>query len=45
VADGGVPRGIEPTYAMLAAAEAVLPRDADWREATLPAGSQIEQTV
>ena len=45
VAEGGVPRGIEPTYATLAAAEAVLSRDADWREAALPAGSQIEQTV
>ena len=45
VAQGGTPRGIEPTYATLAAAEAVLPRDADWREASLPAGSQIEQTV
>jgi phthalate 4,5-dioxygenase len=43
--DGGTPRGIEPTYATLAAAEAVLPLDADWREATLPAGSQIAQTV
>jgi hypothetical protein len=45
VAEGGVPRGIEPTYATLAAAEAVLPREADWREAALPAGSQIAQTV
>ena len=45
VADGGIPRGLEPTYGALAAAEAVLPRDADWREAALPAGSQIEQTV
>ncbi|HEX6212990.1 MAG TPA: Rieske 2Fe-2S domain-containing protein [Methylomirabilota bacterium] len=45
VTDGGTPRGIEPTYATVAAAEAVLPRDTDWREATLPAGSQIEQTV
>jgi len=45
VAEGGTPRGIEPTYATLAAAEAVLPRDADWRQASLPAGSQIEQTV
>jgi phthalate 4,5-dioxygenase len=45
VADGGTPRGLAPTYATIAAAEAVLPRDADWREAALPAGSQIEQTV
>jgi len=45
VTDGDVPRGIEPTYAKLVAAEAVVPRDADWREMSLPAGSQIEQTV
>ncbi|HTY78249.1 MAG TPA: Rieske 2Fe-2S domain-containing protein [Candidatus Bathyarchaeia archaeon] len=45
VTDGGVPRGIEPTYTKLVAAEAVVPRDADWREMSLPAGSQIEQTV
>jgi nitrite reductase/ring-hydroxylating ferredoxin subunit len=45
VAEGGIPRGIEPTYAALAAAEAVLPRGADWRDAELPAGSQIAQTV
>ena len=45
VEQGGTPRGIEPTYGGLAAAEAVLPRDADWRTAALPAGSQIEQTV
>ena len=45
VSEGGTPRGIEPTYAKLAAAEAVLPRGADWRDASLPAGSQIEQTV
>ena len=45
VAEGGTPRGLAPTYATIAAAEAVLPRDADWREAALPAGSQIEQTV
>jgi len=45
VADGGTPRGIEPSYAKLAAAEAVLPHGADWREAELPAGSQIAQTV
>jgi phenylpropionate dioxygenase-like ring-hydroxylating dioxygenase large terminal subunit len=45
VSEGGTPRGIEPTYAALAAAEAVLPKDADWWEAALPAGSQIEQTV
>jgi phthalate 4,5-dioxygenase len=45
VGEGGTPRGIEPTYANQAAAEAVLPREADWREMALPAGSQIEQTV
>ena len=45
VTDGGTPRGIEPTYTGLAAAEAVLPKGTDWREAELPAGSQIAQTV
>jgi phthalate 4,5-dioxygenase len=45
VSEGGTPRGVEPTYATLAAAEAVLPRGVDWREAELPAGSQIAQTV
>jgi phthalate 4,5-dioxygenase len=45
VADGGTPRGVEATYADLAAAEAVLPKGTDWREADLPAGSQIAQTV
>ena len=45
VGEGGTPRGIEPTYATQSAAEAVLPREADWRDMTLPAGSQIEQTV
>jgi phthalate 4,5-dioxygenase len=33
VQEGGTPRGIEPTYETLGASEAVLPRDADWREA------------
>ena len=45
VTDGGTPRGIAPTYTGLAAAEAVLPRGTDWRDAELPAGSQIAQTV
>ena len=45
VTDGGTPRGIEPTYTGLAAAEAVLPKGTDWRDAELPAGSQIAQTV
>ena len=31
-ADGGTPRGVAPTYYSLSAAEAVLPRTADWRE-------------
>ena len=44
-AEGGLPRGLAPTYGTLVAGEAVLPRDADWRDATLPAGSQIPQTV
>ena len=34
-ADGGTPRGVAPTYYSLSAAEAVLPRGANWRE--LPA--------
>jgi phthalate 4,5-dioxygenase len=45
VEDGGTPRAIEPTYATVAAAEAVLPFGTDWRDAELPAGSQITQTV
>jgi phenylpropionate dioxygenase-like ring-hydroxylating dioxygenase large terminal subunit len=45
VSEGGTPRGIEPTYAALAAAEAVLPHGTDWRTASMPAGSQIAQTV
>ena len=45
VADGGTPRGVEPTYSGLAAAEAVLRKGTDWRDAELPAGSQIAQTV
>jgi hypothetical protein len=45
VAEDGTPRGLAPTYANAAAAEAVLPQGTDWREAELPAGSQIEQTV
>ena len=45
VAEGGTPRAIEPTYTKLFAAEAVLPHGTDWREAELPAGSQIAQTV
>ncbi|MCI0548319.1 MAG: Rieske 2Fe-2S domain-containing protein [Candidatus Rokubacteria bacterium] len=45
VGEGGTPRGIRPTYATLEAAEAVLPRDADWREPSIPAGSPIAHTV
>ena len=45
VEDGGTPRAVAPTYANLVAAEAVLPHDADWRDAALPAGSQVPQTV
>jgi len=45
VEDGGTPRAVAPTYGGLVAAEAVLPRGADWRDAALPAGSQIHQTV
>ena len=45
VSEGGTPKGIEPTYAGLAAAEAVLPHGTDWRTASMPAGSQIAQTV
>ena len=45
VTEGGTPRGVEPTYSGLAAAEAVLPKGTDWRDAELPAGSQIAQTV
>jgi phenylpropionate dioxygenase-like ring-hydroxylating dioxygenase large terminal subunit len=44
---GGTPRGVEPTYSALRAAEGVVPRDADWRELLTPdmAGTKIEQTV
>ena len=45
VGEGGTPRAVAPTYGGLVAAEAVLPRDADWRDAVLPAGSQIPQAV
>ena len=45
VAAGGTPRGIAPSYYTLAAAEAVLPRGADWRGPGMRAGSEIEQTV
>ena len=45
VAEGGTPRGIEPSYAQLEASEAVLPNGADWRGPGMRAGSEIEQTV
>jgi phthalate 4,5-dioxygenase len=45
VAEGGTPRGIEPSYAKLEAAEAVLPNGADWRGPGMRVGSEIEQTV
>ena len=44
-AEGGTPQGVEPTYGGLAAAEAVLPKGADWRDAELPAGSPIVHAV
>ena len=45
VAEGGTPRGIEPSYAKLEAAEAVLPNGAEWRGPGMRVGSEIEQTV
>ncbi len=47
VAEGGTPRGVEPTYYALRASEGVVPRDADWREILTPemAGTEILQTV
>src|SRR5499426_138181 len=47
VAEGGTPRGVEPTYYGLRASEGVVPRDADWREILTPemAATEILQTV
>jgi phenylpropionate dioxygenase-like ring-hydroxylating dioxygenase large terminal subunit len=47
VADGGTPRGIEPTYYTLRAAEGVVGRDADWRRILTPELSErhILETV
>jgi phenylpropionate dioxygenase-like ring-hydroxylating dioxygenase large terminal subunit len=47
VQEGGTPRGIEPTYYTLRAAEGVVPREADWREVLTPEMSKTEilQTV
>jgi phenylpropionate dioxygenase-like ring-hydroxylating dioxygenase large terminal subunit len=44
VQDGGTPRGIAPTYYGLRAAEAVLPRAADWRT-LLAAEAAVGETV
>jgi hypothetical protein len=38
--DGTAPRGVEPTYYTLRAAEGVVARDADWREILTPGGSR-----
>ncbi|HEV8473979.1 MAG TPA: Rieske 2Fe-2S domain-containing protein [Methylomirabilota bacterium] len=45
--DGGTPRGVDGTYYALRAAEGVVPRDADWREALTPemSATRIHQTV
>lgn len=47
VAEGGTPRGVAGSYYTLRAAEGVLRRDADWREALTPEMSAVrfEQTV
>jgi hypothetical protein len=47
VREGGVPRGINPTYYPLRASEGVVPRDADWREILTPemASAEILSTV
>ena len=47
VRDGGIPRGIAPTYYTLAAAEGVVARDADWRTLLAPGESSVAvlQTV
>lgn len=47
VEQGGTPRGINPTYYTLRAAEGVVPRDANWREilAREVAMTEILQTV
>ena len=38
---GGTPPGVEPTYYTLRPAEAVLPRDADWRELPAPDAGRL----
>jgi phenylpropionate dioxygenase-like ring-hydroxylating dioxygenase large terminal subunit len=47
VRDGGTPRGVNPSYYALRAAEGVLPREADWRRALAPElpAAEILQTV
>jgi phenylpropionate dioxygenase-like ring-hydroxylating dioxygenase large terminal subunit len=47
VQGGGTPRGVQPTYYALRAAEGVVPKDADWRERLTPEmkATQILQTV
>jgi phthalate 4,5-dioxygenase oxygenase subunit len=47
VRDGGTPRGVAPTYYALTPAEAVLPRDTDWRMLLAPdaTAGTILQTV
>lgn len=47
VREGGTPRGVDPTYYALRAAEGVLLRDADWRTILAPEvpATEILQTV
>jgi hypothetical protein len=47
VQEGGMPRGVKPSYYTLRASEGVVPRDADWREILTPemATAEILQTV
>jgi hypothetical protein len=42
VQEGGTPRGIEPTYYTMRAAEGVLPRAADWRDLLARETSAVE---
>jgi phenylpropionate dioxygenase-like ring-hydroxylating dioxygenase large terminal subunit len=42
VQEGGTPRGIEPTYYTMQAAEGVLPRAADWRDLLTAETSAVE---
>jgi phenylpropionate dioxygenase-like ring-hydroxylating dioxygenase large terminal subunit len=48
VQDGGTPAGVRPTYYTLRASEAVLPRDAPWRQILTPekaAGAPMLESV